>query len=81
MFELTRLLPLRRLLTEQVPALTGALVLAEMYYKLHSFTLECAAFLLTWYVLDACFGTLRRAVRFTREVEEGRGRTEEGRTA
>jgi hypothetical protein len=30
-----------------------AFVLAELFYKFHSFTLECAAFLATWYVLGA----------------------------
>lgn len=28
-----------------------AFVIAEMFYKFHSFTLEAAAFLATWYVL------------------------------
>jgi hypothetical protein len=28
-------------------------VIAEFFYKFHSFTLECAAFLATWFVLDA----------------------------
>ena len=29
-----------------------ALVIAEMFYKFHSFVLECMAFLVTWLVLD-----------------------------
>ncbi len=29
-----------------------ALVIAEMFYKFHSFVLECMAFLATWLVLD-----------------------------
>lgn len=28
-----------------------AFVIAELFYKFHSFSLECAAFLATWYVL------------------------------
>lgn len=31
----------------------ASLVLAEMFYKLHSFTLECVAFLATWAALSA----------------------------
>jgi hypothetical protein len=35
-----------------LPAAAIALVIAEMFYKFHSFTLECLAFLGTWYVID-----------------------------
>lgn len=35
-----------------------ALLIAEWFYKFHSFTLECAAFLVTWYVLGAVAGRL-----------------------
>ena len=34
-----------------VTTLAIAFVVAEMFYKFHSFTLEAAAFLATWYVL------------------------------
>jgi len=53
MFTLTRSIPVRQLLLEQVPAFTISFVIAELFYKFHSFTLECMAFLITWYVLDA----------------------------
>lgn len=52
MYTLIRLLPKKRLLTEQMPALALAWVSAELFYKFHSFTLECAAFLATWFVID-----------------------------
>ncbi|MGE3918126.1 MAG: hypothetical protein AB7F78_20715 [Hyphomicrobiaceae bacterium] len=39
-------------ITEQLPAFVISLVLAETLYKFKSFTLECLAFLLTWFVLD-----------------------------
>ncbi|MEY2495157.1 MAG: hypothetical protein QOJ45_1649 [Verrucomicrobiota bacterium] len=29
-----------------------ALILADVFYKFHSFTLECVAFLATWLVFD-----------------------------
>ena len=53
MYTLLSLLPIKRLAYEQVPALALAWILAELFYKFHSFTLECAAFLATWFVLDA----------------------------
>ncbi|HXH09156.1 MAG TPA: hypothetical protein VNP04_05240 [Alphaproteobacteria bacterium] len=53
MYTLIRSLPLRQLLLEQVPALGLSFIIAELFYKFHSFTLECVAFLGTWYVLDA----------------------------
>jgi hypothetical protein len=63
MYTLMRLMPLRDVLLEQVPALMGALILAEVFYKFRSFTLECLAFLGTWYVLDAGIQFLRRVWR------------------
>ena len=45
MFTLLRLLPTRRLLAEQLPALLIAWLVAELFYKFHSFSLKCAAFL------------------------------------
>ena len=53
MYTLLNLLPLRRLAAEQLPALAIAWVIAELFFKFKSFTLECAAFLATWYLLDA----------------------------
>jgi len=40
-------------------ALVIAMVIAEIFYKFHSFTLECAAFLATWYVLGGAAALLR----------------------
>ena len=41
----------RTLKQESAPALL-ALIIAEVFFKFHSFTLECVAFLATWYVLS-----------------------------
>lgn len=41
------------LLTRQVPIFSTGFVVAELFYKFHSFTLECGAFLATWFVIDA----------------------------
>ncbi len=53
MYTLIRSLPLKTLLIQQLPALVISFVTAELFYKFRSFTLECAAFLVTWFVIDA----------------------------
>ncbi len=52
MYTLMRSVPLKQMLLEQAPSFGVALVIAEFYYKFHSFTLECLAFLATWYVFN-----------------------------
>ncbi len=52
MYTLARLVEVRGLMFEQAPVVFIAFVIAELFYKFHSFTLECIAFLATWYVLD-----------------------------
>lgn len=52
MYTLIRQGSLRHLMLQQAPALTVSLVIAELFYKFHSFTLECLAFLATWFVVD-----------------------------
>ncbi len=60
MYTLLRTLPLRRLWLEQLPAVTLAWAAAELFYKFKSFSLECAAFLLTWLVIDAALQGVKR---------------------
>ena len=62
MFELLRSSTLRQLLARQAPALVISLVVAELFYKFGSFTLECLGFLATWFVLDALFAQIGRAL-------------------
>ena len=52
MYTLMQSLSWRQFFSEQGPAFLAAFLLAELFYKFHSFTLECAAFLATWFVLD-----------------------------
>ena len=52
MFRLIRSITLKQAFLEQIPALVGALALAELFYKFHSFLLETGAFLATWFLLD-----------------------------
>jgi hypothetical protein len=53
MYQLIHSLTASELFKRQVPVLLVAFLVAEFFYKFHSFTLECIAFLVTWYVLDA----------------------------
>jgi hypothetical protein len=53
MFQLVKTLTIPQLLIRQMPTLMVSFVIAELFYKFHSFTLECAAFLATWFALDA----------------------------
>ena len=62
MYSLIQALPLRRLVLEQGPALLLSLVIAELFYKFHSFLLETGAFLATWFVLDAVAGLVARLI-------------------
>lgn len=58
MYTLLRSVPLRSLLATQAPALLLSFVIAEQFYKFHSFTLECLAFLATWFVIDVVLTTV-----------------------
>lgn len=60
MFSLIRALPISSLILEQAPAFGLSLLMAEMFYKFHSFTLETMAFLGTWFVVDGVISLVRR---------------------
>ncbi len=60
MYSLISRLPARQLLVRHAPTLVGALAIAEMFYKWHSFLLEAGGFLVTWYVLDAAVSFVER---------------------
>lgn len=62
MYEFVRVIPFRCLFVEQAPTLGVSVLIAEMLYKFHSFTLECVAFLATWYVLDCGRALLTRSL-------------------
>jgi hypothetical protein len=53
MYQLIHSLTASELFKRQVPVFVVAFLVAEFFYKFHSFTLECIAFLVTWYALDA----------------------------
>lgn len=66
MYSLIKAMSARQLFLEQLPVFVVSLLIAELFYKFHSFTLECVAFLATWYVLDG-------VVRFFVSSQKGDG--------
>lgn len=60
MLQLLRSLRGRADVFTRLPGLFLAFAVAELFYKFHSFTLECGAFLLTWLVLDIVVDRLLR---------------------
>ncbi len=69
MFTLISRLPLRELLYRQAPTLLAALLIAELFYKWHSFLLETGGFLLTWFVLDAVAGGIAKMIGVREKVD------------
>ena len=65
MYTLIRSITVRQLFLEQVPALGSSIVIAEIFYKFHSFTLECLAFLVTWFVIDGVLKFIGKQLRPT----------------
>ena len=53
MYTLLRSLRLRYARFSEPVSFVAALIIAELFYKFHSFLLETAAFLVTWLVLGA----------------------------
>lgn len=60
MYTLLNKLTRHQFFCQQIPSMVVALVSAELFYKFHSFILECAAFLVTWFVLDALSSLIYR---------------------
>lgn len=67
MYSLVRNLHRRQDLLVEGTACLASFVIAELFFKFHSFTLECAAFLATWfslsYVLTLIVGPKRSGTR------------------
>lgn len=53
MYQLLSKISKQDLFRQQLPSFLAAFLIAEFFYKFKSFALECLAFLVTWYVLDA----------------------------
>ncbi len=70
MYTLIHDLGFRKALLAEAPSLLASMGIAEMFYKFHSFTLECGAFLATWFVVSY-LGALARGVWSARQHVEG----------
>ena len=58
MFTLLKSLRSRHVYLSEPVSFVAALVIAELFYKFHSFLLETGAFLATWFVLGAIVHTV-----------------------
>jgi hypothetical protein len=59
MYSLIRRVEPRLCLAVELPCLVASMIIAELFYKFHSFSLECLAFLATWFVLSGTISALR----------------------
>jgi hypothetical protein len=59
MLELIRHLGWQKLAIDQLLPMAVALAIAELFYKFHSFTLECLAFVATWLALEFVWREVR----------------------
>ena len=59
----------RQALIREAPPLVSSLLLAEALFKFHSFTLECLAFLATWYAASYLWSVARDAWIARRKVQ------------
>lgn len=53
MYALLRRVGIREGVLIEAPSLALSLIVAEFFYKFHSFTLECLAFLATWLAVSS----------------------------
>ena len=53
MYTLVRTLGASAAAKHELAPFVAAFAIAEMFYKFHSFSLECGAFVATWFVLSS----------------------------
>lgn len=61
MFTLIKSVSTRDLVLRLTPSFVLSLILAELFFKFGSFSLECIAFLVTWGVIDAAISLVSRS--------------------
>ena len=59
MFTTFNTMSIRAWFVDEAPQLVAAMAIAELAFRFHSFSLECMAFLVTWWTL----GALRNSIR------------------
>lgn len=60
MYELIRHALVHKLMPQQILSGGAAFIIANQFYKFHSFGLECFAFLITWGIFDFCVQKLSK---------------------
>lgn len=70
MHKLIASMTIREFLVQQVPGITLSIIIAELFYKFHSFTLECLAFMVTWYVIDLVCNMVIRVISGSQPTRE-----------
>jgi hypothetical protein len=55
MYSLIRQIPIGKWAPVEIPAFVISFVIAEIFYKFHSFSLECLAFVVTWIAFGFAF--------------------------
>lgn len=71
MYSALKHVPRRDILLQQAPGAGASLLIAELFYKFGSFSLEALAFLATWFVVDSVIQGARRLTDDVTEVREG----------
>lgn len=66
MYALLRSTGISEALLVEAPSFAVSLLIAEAFYKFHSFTLECLAFLATWFLTSSLVRLMARSM-FSRE--------------
>lgn len=62
MFSLISTVPLRKILERELLPFSIALIVAQLYFKWGSFTLELVGFIFTWFVLGYVAQLLARMI-------------------
>lgn len=69
MYSLMKLMSRRDLALQHLPVATSSLIVAEIFFKFGSFSLEAIAFLGTWFVIDALYSSARHLVQHANPVK------------
>ena len=68
MYTLMANVGLRKGLISEGPCLLLSMLIAEVFYKFHSFSLECLALLATWFVVSYLASLSRRVWKATQNT-------------
>ena len=56
-------LTLQQIMSEFIPSFGFSLVIAEYFYKFGSFSVECIAFLMSWYLIGRSIQTIKSIIK------------------